>query len=372
MSELDTSLQELRDDLRSSITRPGLARIAGRARQRETRRRMQIGAITAVVLVSVAVPVLRSLPSEDRRTATPPPSVRYQVDFANATHGFALGSDCVRSTGPCTFTLLATTNAGENWQPRTMPVDGTKYDGAQIGVLDQERLVIQAYKAGQGPDPVRYASDDAGRTWNGEEFNAANSAGGDEPALRLQTPPPLVDPQQAETPTAGGRHWAVGRDQSTGQWTIAVTSNKGVTWATTLVDLPGEPYRGGTPWSMVENDGVLYLTVVGSIGVGPFGLLAVYRSTNKGVSWTETWRGSQTNVLIAVDGSAVATNDGRLLIYSAVDGTLESRDGRTFTRAKRQLLGPVTWTRAGYLAAGKNNRYELSSDGRKWRSFDVR
>jgi hypothetical protein len=370
MSELDTSLQSLREDLRSSINRPNLGRVAYRARQRTVRRHMQIGAIAAVVLVSVAVPVLKSLPTADQ-TAQPPTDtpVRYQVEFADATHGFALGSDCAGSNGPCTFTLLATTDGGRNWQPRKMPVDGGKHEQAQLGVFDTDNLVLQAYSAESGSVPLRFTSGDTGRTWR-ETGLTAQSSGDAAASLRAQ--PPLTDLRPGKEPTAGGRYWTAGRDQTTGQWSISVSSDAGETWATTPVDLPGEPWQMGDSWSVVEGGGVMYATVRGTLGIGPLKLLAVYRSTDEGVSWTQQWRATQENVLMAVDGSAIATSDGRLLVYSTVDGTQESPDGSTFARAGRQLPGPATWTRAGYLVPVKDNRYELSQDGRRWRAFEIR
>lgn len=399
MSELDTSLQELRDDLRSSITRPDLARVAGRARQRDVRRRMQIGAITAVVLVSVTVPVLRSLSSErppaDQAVSA---TMRYHVDFANATHGYALGNACAESAGdPCVFSLLATSDAGRTWQPRTLPANGMLTEQGGMTVLDADHLVVYAPAPAPSTYAARYKSDDAGRTWResslltreplqipagaeltqlcgvvGDCASGLGTVGVDDRAAFLPTQPPLADPQPGRSSTAGGRYWVAGKDRSTDRWAISVTSDEGKTWSTTLVDPPGEPYVSGMPWSVVENNGVMYATVVGAIGAGPFGLLAVYRSTDKGMSWTATWQASETNILIAVDGSPIATADGRLLVQSTVGGTLESQDGQTFTVAEYQLPGLVMWTRAGYLAAGKDNSYQLSSDGRVWRSFDIR
>jgi hypothetical protein len=395
MSELDSSLRDLRDDLRLSITRPDLALVAARARQRTVRRRTQIGAIATVVLVSVAVPVLRSLPV-DQTSAHPSAGapVGYQLEFADDTHGFALASDCAES---CAFTLLATGDAGRSWEPRKVPVDGRRHEEAQLAVFDPDHLVIHAYSTRQGSVPLRYMSDDAGRTWResvletdsprlipsgaelmrlcgevGDCASGLGAIGNDGNASFLVSQPPLMEPWPGRSPTAGGRYWAAGRFPTTGGWAISVTSDAGETWTTTPVDLPGEPWHMGEPWSVVENGGVMYATVTGTIGVGPLKLLTVYRSTDGGVSWTQQWRATQENVLMAVDGSAVATADGRLLVYSTVDGTQESPDGRTFARAERQLPGPVRWTRAGYLVAVKDNRYELSRDGREWRAFDVR
>jgi hypothetical protein len=59
-------------------------------------------------------------------------------------------------------------------------------------------------------------------------------------------------------------------------------------------------------------------------------------------------------------------------VYSAPHGTFESTDGRTFRRSAQQLPGPVKWTRAGYLLWTSEGRYQVSTDGVRWRKFTVR
>jgi hypothetical protein len=110
----------------------------------------------------------------------------------------------------------------------------------------------------------------------------------------------------------------------------------------------------------------------GSIAKGPYGLLSVYRSTDDGLAWENTWRATPDTVLQAALGSPVATGADTLLVYSAATGTYESRDGgRTFRRSPRQLSGEVTWTRGGYLAKAGGG-YQLSADGTTWRTFGIR
>ena len=402
MSELDTSLRKLRDDLRTTINRPDLSQVADRARQRTVRRRMQIGAIVAVVLVSVAVPLLRALPDASP-PATPPRadgSVTYQVDFANASRGYALRSDCQDPDGPCAFALLATADGGRGWQPRKLPVDNGHYSSAELLAQGAEKLLFYPIPADDSDMIVKqYFSSNAGRTWreltpdgvgaptairdgallsmmcvpNGDE--CAIGAGVRSPdgsqALPALTQPRLDELSVGDIATAGGRLWAAGLDPVTGKWAVSVTSNGGATWATTPLDLPGKP-RLNRAWSVVEHGGVMYTTVEGTIGVGPVELLAVFRSTDDGVSWARTWQAAGDQRLPSVLGTPVATADGRLLVYSTTEGTFESTDGQTFTKASRQLPGPVTWTRAGYLAQVRAGTYELSGDGRSWRRFEVR
>jgi photosystem II stability/assembly factor-like uncharacterized protein len=401
MSELDTKLTELREDLRAAITPPDLAQVTGRARQRTVRRRMQVGAVAAVVAVSVAVPVLRSLPGE-RAPAHPPvpASMTFEVDFADPDHGYALGSDCQEPAGSCELALFASPDGGRSWERRPLPEDGERYAWGRLTVLDADRLTIERV-AESDQLVARIVSTDRGRTWHdgmlggvaapaplpddawvqavcvGQEPNgdcrvgigALSLDGGEMTPAPAQ--PPLVEPQVGRTMTPGGRYWAVGVDRGTGRWTIAVTGNGGATWLTTPVAVPGEPSMNDA-WAVVEADGVMYATMQGAIAKGPFGLLAVFRSTDGGETWTSTWRATADTVLQAVLGTPVATADGRLLVYSAATGTYESRDGgRSFTKASHQLPGEVVWTRAGYVAKGDGHGYTVSRDGVEWRDFRI-
>jgi hypothetical protein len=403
MSELDTSLAKLRDDLRTTINRPELSRVADRARQRMVRRRMQIGAIVAVVLVSVAVPLLRALPDVSP-PATPPRadrSVTYQLDFANASRGYALRSECDDPDGPCAFALLVTADGGRGWQPRKLPLDNEHYSNADLRVQGPDKLLFYPVPTGDEDTMARqFYSPDAGRTWrelpaavaegaptafsedtrlnlvcvsNGGEctFGVGTQSPDGSQALPALTQPGLVDLSAGDIATEGDRFWAAGRDPATGRWAVSVTSNGGATWATTPLDLPGKP-RPNRGWSVVEHDGVMYTTVEGAIGTGPIELLAVFRSTNDGVSWIRTWQAAGDQRLPAVMGTPIATADGRLLVYSTTEGTFESTDGQTFTTASRQLPGPVRWTKAGYLAQVREGTYEITSDGSSWRRFEVR
>jgi hypothetical protein len=392
MSELDDSLRELRDDLRSSLCRRGLSDVAARARQRSVRRRMQVGAVAAVVMVSVAVPMLRAMP-DDRSPAAPPADrYEYELDFADPSHGYALGRDCVET---CRFTLLATSDGGRSWQPRPLPPEEGAATDAGVTVAGPERLSFNRSSAAATSTGEFFVSDDGGRTWHPPltaaptllkpiedgalVVQACVGARGDTCVRGLGsltpqgismpavTQPPLADPVPGGAATASGVVWATGRHVGTGQWAVSVTSDGSRTWSTTPLDLPGKPALAGG-WSVVEGAGLLYLTVVGSIGVGPTGLLAIYRSRDRGRTWTGTWRATPTSVRQGVLGSAVATSDGRLLLYSTLDGTVEAG---TFTRAEHQLPGPVTWTRGGYLSRASAGSFELSADGVHWRTTRI-
>lgn len=401
MSELDTKLAKLRDDLHTTITPPDLAAIGDRARHRTVRRRTQIGAVAAVVAVSVAVPLLRALPDAAQPPAQPaiPASMTFELDFADADHGYALGSDCEDPDQVCTLALFATGDGGRHWERRTLPEGDELFSVAQLTVIDENRLVVDRILA-DGEQLTRIVSKDRGSTWQkGALGGVAPSAplpengwlqgvcvGEDEGGCELGvgTPsqdgdlvvpapaqPSLVEPQVGRVATEGGRFWATGIDRRTGRWAVSVSSDRGETWTTTPLTVPGEPAMI-EPWAVVEHDGVMYVTLQGSIAKGPYGLLSVYRSTDDGLTWTNTWQATPETVLQAMLGSPVVTADGTLLVYSAAEGTFESADGgRTFTKAGQQLPGEVTWTRGGYVAKVKGHAYAISADGVEWRTFEI-
>jgi hypothetical protein len=402
MSELDTGLAELRDDLRAAMRRPDLGHVATRARQQRMRRRAQIGAIVAVVLVIVTVPLLRSV-SDDHRPAAPPHHEYkparvpdYTMDFADADHGYALRSAC---DGPCTFALFASTDGGTQWERRELPKGDRKYLKGELTVLGPDTLQFLRFLSGAMGSTESYLSTDGGRTWlwsnpRGPTAPAAIppeailqqtcilSGNGDECpiALAMQMPdgkllspvltqPPLREPRPGVVATSGGRFWATGQEPASGKWAVSVTSDAGATWATNLLDVPGTPATGDA-WSVVEHGGVMYATVTGALENGPSELLAVFRSTDAGVSWTRTWPSSSKTRLLNVTGDAIATSDGRLIVRTSADGPFESSDGgRTFTPSSLRLLGTVTWTRGGYLARHPENEWDISQDGVTWRTF---
>ena len=401
MSELDTKLAALRDDLHERISPPDLEQVTGMARQRTTRRRLQIGAVAAVVAVSVAVPLMRALP-DHQAPARPslPASMTIQLDFADPGHGYALGSDCRGPDGPCTLTLFATEDGGRSGARRPLPDGDKRYAAGDVTVHDAKRLSVDRVRLDKQWQPI--SSDDGGHTWHaitvgpqvapapmprdawvnsvcvGEDETA--SAGcrmgvgtvSSDPGRTAPAPaqPPLIEPVAGRSATAGGHFWAAGVERTTGHWAISVSGDGGVTWSTTPVTIPGEPAMIDA-WAVVEGGGVLYATLQGSIAKGPYGLLSVFRSDDGGVTWTNTWRATPKTVLQAMLGSPVATGDGRLLVYTTTTGTHESRDGRSFTQARQPVPGEVQWTRGGYVAQRGPHAYAVSRDGTTWRDFAV-
>jgi hypothetical protein len=395
MSELDSQLRGLRDDLHATIPPPDLSEVAGRARQRTVRRRV-LGAIAAVLVVSAAVPVLRSLPTGTQagEQGTPARST-YDVDFADADHGYALRGMCRGSSNGCEFTLLATSDGGRTWQRRTLPPPASKisnYFNATLYVLSPDEVVIDR-PAEPNWETRRIYSDDGGRDWRvAEPWYAPDFApvpengvltvscstdliGTDMCAVigtiqpdtgtmvRVPEQPKLTSGRLGTTATAGGQLWVVGRKENAG-WTVAVSGDSGRTWTTTVLDVPGIPTTDR--WAVVERNGVMYLTAGTT-----YDLLAVWRSTDDGTTWTRTWAGTGTNWLPSPAGSAIAAGDGSLIVSDGRSTYVSTDQGVTFRRTGDAAPGTIRWTRAGYLRSGSGG-FALSTDGVKWRSFEVR
>jgi len=401
MSELDTQLRGLRNDLNAAIPPPDLAQVAGRARQRTVRRRM-LGAIVAVLVVSVAVPVLRSLPSgEQAADQRPQARPTYSVDFADADHGYALRGECAKERTDCEFTLLATSDGGRTWARRNLPEPNStvvNYFTSSVLVLGPDVLVLDRMLNEQrmvGYERLR--SDDGGRTWQKVVHlykidgvapieplaKLGTCAGGQrgftcgplaavrpDSGVTVQVPaqPALVDPIPGWDATVDGKWWAFGRDPATRRWALGVSADAGRSWSTSALDVPGTVTPGH--WAVVERNGVMYATVSGAYDQR-LTTLAVFRSTDDGKSWTRTWRVSDADQLPTVAGTPVVAADGRLILPSATGTTMSSRDGgHTFEAAEHQLTGAVQWTSGGYLLHGSDG-FALSKDGLTWRRFSI-
>jgi len=395
MSELDTQLDELRDDLRAAIPPPDLSHVTGRARQRTMRRRV-LGAIAAVLVVSAAVPVLRSLPSGTQASELGTPTrSSYVVDFVDANHGYALHGVCRGGADGCEFTLLATSDGGRTWQRRELPPPASRasnYFGSTLSVLSPDQIVID-----RPPGPAwrdrRIYSTDGGRDWRvvedwysletvapvpanglltgicgvdpvaGECGDVGTILPSTGMTVRVPTQPGLFSGRLGPEATSGGKLWVTGRNETLG-WTIAVSGDGGRTWTTSALDVPGTPASGR--WAVVERNGVMYLTAGGADE-----LLAVWRSTDDGVTWTRTWVGAGNNWLPSPAGYPVAAGDGSLIISDGKSTYVSTDQGVTFRRTGDAVAGTIRWSRAGYLRSGSGG-FALSTDGLRWRSFEVR
>lgn len=386
MSELDTDLRGLRDELTAAIPIPDVERVTGRAR---TRQRTQLGAIVAVIVVALAVPVLRALPF-GKEAAAPPQSTSYLVDFADPDHGYALARTCVVSNEGCRYTLYRTGDAGKTWQTRTLPPtpdDRTTYFAASLYVLGPDEVTIQRPR---GNESDRVYTTDGGRSWRtSTTYQAASSVTaplargtrlvgpcGDQPYpsqgcdligaidpdsgtfVPVPLQPPLTGKQLGEVATEGGTWWVTGLSVTTGRSAISMSNDGGQTWSTT------EFSQSEAAYMVVERDGVLY--TVGGFRDDQESGMAVWRSVDGGRTLTRTGVSSTT---AGWYDTPIAANDGSLIVSNGTTTYRSTDMGRTFKRFG-DAVGWVKWTRGGYLRINVNE-FALSTDGLHWRKLTI-
>lgn len=405
MSELDTALEGLRDELTAAIPLPDVEHVTGRAR---TRRRLQLGAIAAVVMVAVAVPALRALPSGSP-VGTPPDQSKtgYVLDFADPDHGFAIGRRCETNSKGCSFSFYRTTDGGRDWRKMTLPAPlsaDTGYFSTNMYVVGPDEVVIN--RLGRSLERVdRIHTTNGGRSWHEVEppwFHDAtiplgprsllggtciqipsaaetcSGLGTIQPGTAINagipTQPPLGQlMQNGPVATKDGKWWSVARNDETGRWTMSVSADGGRNWSTSDLNLTDTPGSGS--WAVVERNGVMYATA-GSAAR----LLGVWRSTDDGQSWTRTWTHDGGQWIPGLIGTPIAASDGSLVLSNGITNYVSTNQARTFEQTGEKVAGTVRWTRAGYLRSDGNvyatssdgNNFALSTDGLHWRAFTVR
>jgi photosystem II stability/assembly factor-like uncharacterized protein len=393
MSDLDTELRGLRDELNAAIPLPDFERVTGRARNR---RRLQLVTIVAVVAaVALAVPLLRAARStpatkDSQRTS-------YVLDFADPDHGYAMARTCMPGASDCAFVLYRTADGGRTWGRRQLPPalnPTTGYRSATMYVLGPDAITIDRP---DGDVLDRINSTDGGRSWDRTEppdkggFSAPLADGalltarcGAQPYSKAThcpdvgtiqpgtgsfvatpTQPPLVPDQIGPAPTRDGRYWVIGRRPGTVQYSIALSADGGRTWSVSDLPRPGagvtEPefVEVGT-WSVVANEDALYVVA------GDY----VWSSTDGGRSWTYASSRDSAHPTQAAVGSPIAAADRSLLVSDGTNVWRSTDRGRAFVKTDREPFG-VKWTRGGYLWL-KFDEFALSSDGLAWREFSVR
>lgn len=393
MSDLDDDLRGLRDELTAAIPLPDVHAVTGRAR---ARRRTQLGAIVAVIVVALAVPVLRGMDTNTRPAAKEPPNTSYVLDFADPDNGYALVRHCPPGRSGCAFTLYGSTDGGRTWEKRSLPPaldPKTGYFNATMYVLGPDAVAIDRPKAA---DSDRIYSGDGGRTWhrNPKLYNGTTTAPlskeaalmmtrcGEQPYSKIgpcaefgtirpdtgqfvvaPAQPSVVPDQLGPVAAMSGRFWVIGRTTEFGDLAIALTEDGGRTWSTSALNDPtivADP--GG--WSVVELDGVMYV-----LASAANELEGVWRGQDG--DWRLVWARSAHlgEVLPGLIGSPVVTEDGSLLLSDGKHVWESTDQGRTFSRTQDEPFS-VKWTRGGYLRLNVG-RFALSSDGVHWRGFQV-
>lgn len=415
-TDLDAQLTRLRDEVRDALPVPGFEKVVARHKQRVIRRRMQIGAVVAVLVVSLAIPLLRDqLVSGPPDVAARPPSSTMDTgtfvadaEFADTEHGYAIRATCKSGPRKCTTELLVTGD-GEHWQKRDIPRPGTtpSWANPDLHVLGREEITLDwpVSPSVESTQVARWHSRDAGRTWEkvdvpvvvtdtvpaipeggvlAQSCLRASTDGrrceergfvvlqpGSGESAKLANEPPLTAMLAGPAPTADGDWWVAGRDPETDHWGLAISRDDGRTWTTTILDW-GEPvYPYG--WSVGSQGGTLYATAIGALPSESNGLLAVFRSTDGGRNWEQTWHPVDGKPPRRVMAHTVVGADGSLRI-NGQDGKqyLSRNGGRTFTSVPAKYKGYAHWDRTGYVASGDTpSDLMLSADGVHWRTIRI-
>jgi hypothetical protein len=412
MPDLDDELAGLRDALHTSVSPPELRKVVEKSRHRSSRRRRQLGAVAAVLVVGATIPLLRTaLRPVDDPDATPaaPPATGsalpfsapfvYNVDFFDSAHGYALRGSCGPENNAECMTQLLVTDDRQHWAVRNLPPSVAHSTGsvtASLVVVGQREVVVGDIFSRGG---LRFWSTDSGQTWqqlpatDDEAIDTIPDGGtlrffcqdqndcaakliviqpGSGRIATLRTQPPFTHGLPAAVFPVGGQWWAYGLD-ATGHLRLAVTRDRAATWAVTaLPDLPSNAFG----ITMSARRSVLYASVTGQLPDVKNGLLGIYRSTDDGASWEQTWRATDNTPPRSIGGVAIVTADDTLVIHTEVGQPFISKDGgRTFQPdPKSPAAGYAHETRAGYLVGPTNaesSAYRLSVDGVNWKEFTV-
>lgn len=369
---------------------------------------MRLWAIVAVFAVAVSIPLLRTDPQTQLVPAPDLPTVRvrpvvYDLDFADERHGFALSGRCASQ---CQSKLL-TTEDGSTWVTRSFDVPALaspKRLTGRITALGAGRVVLT-------DQDNRFYSNDSGQTWSAvplspnqtveeipadgvleaeciSELPIANSRpkclkrrvvvtmpDTGERAL-LAEPPGIESPMPDARPADDGSWWVAGREAGSERWVVATSRDAGRTWFNSELPVPS-----GLVIDTLSGAGAglnRYLLATGWLpdAVEPSNLVAIFRSSDGGTHWAQTWRGNG-NAPRTVGGTAIVTADGGLLlapddvgpIYRSMDG------GASFNPVlDGPRLNSVRRSRSGYLAATSDkptSRYLRSADGVHWTPVTV-
>lgn len=409
MPDFDRDLALLRDDLRDHVHQPELTKVIARSRQRTTRRRMQLGAVLAVLVVAAAIPVLRTTlrPAPDDPATTTSPTtgqvpagpVLNAIDFADERHGYAIRSTCVAGVSDCSNELVVTSD-GAHWAKRALPAAATDTRvAAVVEVLGPEAIVVATSMAGVDP---RFYSADAGRTWQEVPATVSDYTTIPDGAIlegiicnhsdnctvatvatdpnsggsgRLSSPPQVGEPSPAARRQVASGWWLWGYDKESGKRVLAVSRDAGRTWSRSVL-----PITDATMISVTTDGHVLYATAYTGfqeLGNQASGLAAIFRSTDGGATWEQTWQAKEGVQPRGISGELVAAADGRLLLSSGSHGPMwaSTDGGKTFQPAQDVPIASYFMrTGAGYLAGPddpQSNVYRLSADGVRWKDISV-
>ena len=367
-----------------------------------------------MLAVGLAIPFLRTdpetrlapVPSFDIGSVEPP--LVYDVDFADERHGFALWGRCTNGRDyRCERKLLVTTD-GAHWAPRPFALPELAAPprlSGQVVALGADRVMVTDL---DGRTQLRFYSADSGATWRAVPARPVRTVEDIPPDAMLEIqcietvhsmgecrrrrlvitvpetgervwlahPPNLIQPVPEPRAADDGSWWVSGKDQATGGWVVAVSRDAGRTWGVSPVPVPPDLFLESL--SSTGSGPNRYLVGTGWLpgAMEPKNLVAIFRSTDGGAHWAQTWRGNG-NSPRTVGGTAIATADGGLFVppddiglgYRSLDGGVSFAPAPDFPR-----LNSVRRVRAGYLAVPSGHapgQYLRSPDGVHWTAFTV-
>jgi BNR/Asp-box repeat len=353
-----------------------------------------------------AVPVTTTLAPPRALTVHEGPVVR-DIDFADDRNGYAIRYTCTNTPISCTRDLLSTED-GEHWVLRSLPSGVRLGTGSgRLRVLGPRQLAIADLSV---PGQERWYSADAGQTWQQvpgtpEDTVEAIPAGGlldfvchrgtsrwincvktslvvtlpESGRLATLANQPGLELMHADrlSAAADGSWWVPGLLPATGRWAVAVSRDAGRTWS--VVPLPGSqgPPLVGLRVTVARE--AVYAVGVGRLpgsGDSEDGLISIFRSTDGGRTWQQTWRAVEGKEPRSIAGVAMAGASGRLIVHTTTGGAYVSGDGGA-SFAPAGIAGtadPVRWSRAGYLAyptTPPSPRFRISRDGVTWTVITV-
>ncbi|HEV7651485.1 MAG TPA: sialidase family protein [Actinophytocola sp.] len=409
-SDLDEELTRLREGVRGALPLPAFEQVVARHKQRVVRRRMQIGAAVAVLVVSLAIPLLRGQLVPDPKPPAAPPDTSVvptgpffnDVDFFDADHGYAIRTTCKSGNArKCTGELLATSD-GSHWEQRPLakPESAPSWSRGSLEVLGPEELTID-WGLFENVHIHRTHSVDGGRTWQTVDvpdvvtdtvseipenaslvWTCAQLVGGGTTCAErgfavllpgsgrsalLANQPHLNAMVAGEVPMLDGRWWVAGRDPQTNSWSLAISADNGRSWTTTKLGFRGSvDYLG---WSVASSGGTLYASAIGPLPNTSNGLAAIFRSTDGGRTWQQTWQPADGKEPRRVLQNPVPGENGSLTINTPASTTYTSGDGgRTFEPAKRSYGDYAYRTAGGFVSVSTDasEAVDFSPDGIDW------
>ncbi|GAA2857215.1 hypothetical protein Acy02nite_66470 [Actinoplanes cyaneus] len=281
--------------------------------------------------------------------------------------------DC--AVTPCRQMLATTADRGRTWRKVPMPAAPPGQKGPGLTMASGTTVLVgagpriprgTAFDSSKLPDPLFWASTDAGMTWQRANVRAVDALPSGWPVLQTMKGLLAVDPATGDVATLelsghGPRRTILPTPPAAGIWTMTTTGlqvsqDGGRTWD----ERPLPQSAGGGSPVLATADGRTVHVAREVRGGG----MSLQVSTDSGRTW-------EARATLDLDGPLLTllAIDDRTLLAMGVHGTYRSSDqGRTFTR-----VGPPLGSRAhaipgGFTVPTNNNEYSawVSPDGAEW------